>query len=303
MTDDMRRDRQVHDWIQADAPAQAPDRLRDAVRAELAQTRQEAASPVFVRRATLVSGWGAAAAVVVVGLAFVGAGLVGNRGSIATPLPSPTLVSTPSSSPSVASPRPTPGGSLLPAGPFSTSAFTPGLRFTAPAGWVLGEDRPDTLYLNPADAGVLRQADAALVFDGLAVYSEPVAGPPDGGPTALAGVGTTAKDLATWLSARPQLVSSRPVQVTLAGRTAWQLDFRLSAEAGVMCGMPCVNLLNSANGAYQFGIEGPWRVRAVLVDAPDGTTVLITVNDVDGVGTATELRQAQPILDSMTFVP
>ena len=67
--------------------------------------------------------------------------------------------------------------------------------------------------------------------------------------------------------------------------------------------MPCVNLLNGTNGGYQFGIVGPWQVRAILVDAPNGTTVMVTVEDVDGSGIQTELRRAQPILDSMTFAP
>jgi len=302
MTDDTRRDREVRDWIQAEAPEHAPHRLRDAVRTELVQTRQEPTSPVFVRGASLVSRWGAAAAVVVA-LAIVAAGLLGNRGSIGTPVPTPTPPSTPSPSASEASPRPSPPGPVLPAGSTATSRFTPGLRFTVPAGWVLGEDQPATLYLNPADAGFIRQGDGTVVFDGINAYSAPVAGPPDGGPTPVAGVGKRSKDLATWLSSRPQLLASKPVQVTFAGRPAWQLDFRLSPEAGVMCGMPCVNLLNSSTGSYQFGIEGPWQVRSFLVDAPTGTTVLITVEDVDGSGIETELRRAQQILDSMTFAP
>jgi hypothetical protein len=303
MTDDMRRDREVREWIRTEAHPRAPDRLRDAIRAELAQTRQESSSPVFVRRAALVSRWGAAAAaVLIMAVAVVAVGLLGNRALIASPGQSPTPPSTPSPSPSP-SPRPSPPGPVLPPGPAATNEFTPALRFAVPVGWVLREDQPGTLYLSPSDAGSLRQGDGALTFDGINAYRGPVAGPPDGGPTPVAGIGARAKDLATWLSVRPQLLASKPVQVTLAGRTAWQLDFRLSPQAGVLCGMPCANLLNSSAGDYQFGIEGPWQVRAFLLDAPGGTTVLITVEDVDGSGIEPELRRAQPILDSLTFAP
>jgi len=116
-------------------------------------------------------------------------------------------------------------------------------------------------------------------------------------------VGTTAKDLATWLSSRPQLLASKPKLTTLAGRPAYQLDFTLSPDAGQLCGVPCVNLLNSADRVtwYQFGIEGPWKVRAFLLDGPDGATVMITVEDVDGVGFDREVREAQPVLDSLSF--
>jgi hypothetical protein len=67
--------------------------------------------------------------------------------------------------------------------------------------------------------------------------------------------------------------------------------------------MPCVNLLNSPDdgSSYQFGIEGPWKVRAFLLDRPHGVTVMITVEDVDGNGFDDEVRAAQPILDSLSF--
>jgi hypothetical protein len=190
----------------------------------------------------------------------------------------------------VPSPVPTLEGTLLPPGSSVTSAFVPPLRFTVPEGWVKSDDRPYGLRISPPGAGWLRLGNGGLPpveFDGIGGYSRPLAGPPDGGTAPVAGVGSTAKDLATWLSTRPQLTSTKPIKVTLAGRTAYQLDFSLSAAAGGLCGMPCVNLLNSSDegsASYQFGIEGPWKVRAILLDAPDGTTVMITLEDVDGNG-------------------
>ena len=66
-----------------------------------------------------------------------------------------------------------------------------------------------------------------------------------------------------------------------------------------MCGVPCVNLLNAPDrgASYQFGIEGPWKVRAFLLDQRDRSTVMITLEDVDGNGFDREMRAAQPILE------
>ena len=50
MTDDQRRDHDVRSWIQSEAPDHAPEHLRTTVRSELAQTRQERGTAVFMRR-------------------------------------------------------------------------------------------------------------------------------------------------------------------------------------------------------------------------------------------------------------
>jgi hypothetical protein len=213
----------------------------------------------------------------------------------------PTLIRSPTASPSA---QPTPPGRRLPSGPAATTAFAPRLEFTVPKGWVLREDRPTTMYLTPADAGTQILRDG-VAFDGINAYARPAAGPPDGGATAESGVGTDARALAAWLSSRPQLIATAPVSVRIAGRPAWRVDFRLSPEAGVQCGTPCVNLFNGPDSAesYQFGIIGPWRVRGFLLDAPDGSTLLVTVEDVDGSGLLDEVHRAQPILDSLTIAP
>jgi hypothetical protein len=304
MTQRRPEDEHVRAWFDARTPARAPEHLRHAVRAELAQTRQEGTYvPPGLRRFALAPGLVAGAALVVA-VAVLAAGFLSQGSRVAGPPHStqaPSILPSPTSSPSA---RPTPPGRSLPSGTAGTTRFTPGLQFTVPEGWVLREDEPRTMYLTPADAGSLVLQDG-VAFDGINAYAQPVAGPADGGPTPESGVGGDARALATWLSSRPQLVATRPLEVRLAGRGAWQVDFGLSAEAGVLCGRPCVNLLNGPDDArsYQFGIIGPWRVRAFLLDLPDGSTLLVTVEDVDGTGLAEEVRRAQPILDSLELAP
>ena len=193
----------------------------------------------------------------------------------------------------------------LPAGPTTTGALVPASRLSVPAGWLKTDDQRLAYGISPIDAGYLVQGDGAVNFDAVSVIVGPVAGQPDGTIAPVAGVGTTSAALAAWLSTRPQLTATQPVQTTLAGRPAYRLDFALSPQAGDLCNIPCANLLDSPDGggSYRFGIEGPWKVRAYLLEAPDGTTIMVTVEDVDGQGLDQEVSAAQPILNSMTFAP
>ena len=122
--DDLRRDREVGSWIRTDAPIHAPDRLRDTIRSELAETRQESGPTLLMRRGMLLSpARGVLAAAVILGFGVVVGGILGSRGDTGDhALPSPTSppVSSPSASPSLsASPTPVPtvSGVPLAAGP------------------------------------------------------------------------------------------------------------------------------------------------------------------------------------------
>ena len=302
MTEDQRRDREVHGWVLAEGSVRAPDRLREAVRAELAETRQERfVSSVPAWLAAMPMRAAAAILVLVAGVGAVGF-LVGRVpagiGSPTAPPESPAP--TPSAS---ASPEPTPAGTLLPAGDAASQVFRPAVRFRVPAGSLLQADEPDLVSLVLPGAGWMRQGDGAVYFDSVSVYARPRAGQPDGTLPPVEGTGRTAEDLATWLSQRPQLTASTPILDSMAGRPAYRLDFELSPEAGDLCGIPCANLLDGTDSAssYRMGIEGQWKVRAWLLEAPDGSTIMVTVEDTDGSGLDADVGAAQPVLDSLSF--
>jgi hypothetical protein len=209
--------------------------------------------------------------------------------------PSPS----PSSSPSAA---PTPPGRLLPAGSFSSTGVVPGVNATVPAGWTLQLDSRDLLILVRPNPGWVRQTDGLVIFDSVSIYARPSAGQADGSRQPVAGVGNGPQELATWLSERPQLVATEPVRSTLAGRTAYRIDFHLSTQAGELCGMPCANLLNGPTvTSYAFGIVGQQRERAYLLQAPNGDTMMVCVEDADGSGVEPEAAAAAGILDSLAF--
>jgi hypothetical protein len=310
MTEDRRNDRIVRSWIVSEAPEHAPAQLHASVRTALAVEEQAPRSAIFERRGRVTGPLWTAAAVVLLLVGVTVVGLFGRgREPASTPspvAPSPSSFASASATPAVspsASPEPTPSGVPLAAGPWASTRFHPALRMTMPDGWVLVDDRPLAASLSATTAGSFTQTDGAVYFDGIYLYSGPLAGSPDGTVTPVAGVGTKAKDLAMWLSRRPQLVATAPNQVRLGGRVAWLVDLRLSPDAGALCGIPCVHLLNSPdrNGSYAMGIEGPWAVRAIFVDAPNGETLAVTIQDTDGSGLAAEVDAAQPIVDSIAF--
>jgi hypothetical protein len=300
MTDEGRRDSVVRGWILAEAPGHAPARLRETIRDQISDTRQERVIlPFRMRRLQAIGYAAAAAALLAIGIAF--GGLIG------TPRPSNSPSPVPSASASAgpsARPVPTPRGPVLPAGVFDGAQLMPAIVLTLPAGWTLEHDARDATSLVRPGAGHLVQGDGVAYFDGIKLYARPIAGQPDGVLGGVPGVGTSARDLSTWLSKRPQLVSTAVTEDSLAGLPAFVLDFELSASAGGLCGMPCANLLDDGpdQAEYAFGIQGPWKVRAYFVDAPDGSTVMITIEDTDGIGFDDEVAAAEPILATLRFV-
>jgi hypothetical protein len=308
MTEDQRRDRDVRSWIVAEGAVRAPDRLRDALRAEVAQTRQERA-PGTVPQWLATMPMRAAAVILAVVLGAGTLGLLAGRSSVGVPpsaaTPTPVPTASPSVSPSGEAPTPDPpAGQALPAGVLTPAHLHPNLQATVPSGWILSRDGGDLLVLVPPDPGAYRQPNGQTFYNSVNVYARPRAGQPDGTMTPVDGVGTTAKDLATWLSKRPQLTATTPAADTIAGRPAWRLDFHLSPNAGDLCNIKCANLLNATDNPddYAMGIIGDWQVRAWLLDGPDGSPLMVTIEAPSGQGFDALLAEATPVVGSLRFV-
>ena len=310
MSDRPRRDEDLRTWIFKDAPAHAPDHLRESVRGEIARTNQHKAGLGRHVARGVAETWRAVAAVVIVAVTITAVGILGlSPGGVGT---SRTIPPSFSESPAqvtpdtteLASPAPTPLGSALAGGAVSSTGLLPGATLLVPAGWTLQLDSRDLFMLVRPDAGWLRQIDGLVLFDGVSIYARPRAGQPDGAQQPVDGIGTGAEELATWLSQRPQLVATASVETALAGRTAYRLDIELSSEAGELCGMPCAHLLNGPTPtSYAYGISGPQKARVYLLELPNGDTVMVAIEDVDGRGLESEVDAAQPILNSLAFAP
>ncbi len=304
MTDNTRKDAVVRSWFEEEAPSRAPQRLLENVRVEVAEVRQERSTIRFGGGRSPLLGW-AAAIIAILLLAGLVGGLVGFPRPTMQPGPSPSPTATAASSQPAPTVLPTPGGVLLPSGIYRSVSFTPAVALTLPAGWLLEGDTAAALTFVRPGAGFIHQPDGANFFDSVRLYARPVAGQPDGTNDPMPGVGTSPVALANWLAARPQLTATAVTTTTLAGLPAYTLDFALSPTAGELCGVRCVNLLNGPGPdpgkVYQLGILGTWKVRAYLVAAPDGSTVVVTIEDTDGTGFDEEAAAAAPIVESLVF--
>jgi hypothetical protein len=236
--------------------------------------------------------------------------------------------SSPSSSPAV-SPRSSPSSSPYPCGQgpgscrgtlgpgsYTTNGFKPALTYGVPTGWANDLDVHAIFVLLDAAGGQARYPDGTTFRDGVYVYRRPIATSATS-KTALKGIGTKARDLAQWLSGHADLVASSPVPVAIGGANGYRLEIALSTSPGTKpdrCtadhgATRCASLfLSDAPAAkpggpdwYDFGIVGPEAAVVYLLDAPSGDTVMVVIDDVDGIGRDALVSAATPIVNSLVF--
>ena len=120
------------------------------------------------------------------------------------------------------------------------------LTWTVPDGWINVEDWPAFFQLRPADAEDGRWSSSPRTWS-ISDQAEPCAEVQD--PT----IGTTAADIATWLSTAPGVVATDPQPVTIGGLDGFRIDICLDPAWTEPC---------------------PWSedrpVRTLFVDRSDG---------------------------------
>jgi hypothetical protein len=198
----------------------------------------------------------------------------------------------------------------LPPGTYSTLQFAPQVTFTVPDGWVNTQNNLAELDLSYAAGGAYTYPDGTTFHDGIAIFRRPVA---ESAATQVpvAGIGMTALDLATWLNGHADLVASGLTPAAIGGAPGYRIDLSLPTGARTApdhCttdhGEPRCESLFMSDGAYPpygFGLVGPESVVVYLIDLPGGDTVMIVIDDVDGVDAAGLVAAATPIVDSLVF--
>ncbi len=186
----------------------------------------------------------------------------------------------------------------VPPGTYMSSVFRPPITYTLPDGWLIADDAPDYLALEPVTS------DAT----GIRVFRSPRAASQD--PTCpiavVPGVGTTARDLVDWIRARPGLVASAPVLVTMGGLAGLRLDVAIVAGWTPSCpfasGLPTVALFVGATDAsFRWVVAGSERLQLTVLDVPGAGTVVVDVDAFDGALMDGLLPAAAPILGSLKF--
>ena len=117
----------------------------------------------------------------------------------------------------------------------------------------------------------------------------------------------------SWLAAHPDLDATTPTPVTLGGATGFRLTLSVPAgttrDLGPLLDRPrrarCASLFLSADPAatYGFGLVGPEIADVFLLDTPSGDTVMVVIDDVDGVDQPGLEAAAMPIVNSLSFSP
>ena len=149
-----------------------------------------------------------------------------------------------------------------------------------------------------------------IVQPGLAADSLPD-GAPCGPFSDAAGVGHTVEDLVAAITARPGVVSTRPLPVKVGGYSGQILDLHLApvwtrgcqAPDGPFVGVPI--LLQSESGpGPAIGISRDHPVRLILLDLTHGRTVAITIFDPEPSTSAQfdeKVAAAMPVVESFEF--
>jgi hypothetical protein len=208
-------------------------------------------------------------------------------------------------------------GDLQP-GTYSTSGFRPAFTYTVPAGWQNDLDVHSMLVLLDAAGGHYTYPDGTTFHDGIYVFRGPNATSATSRSVAK-GVGNRARDLAQWLSGHVDLIASSPARVSVGGASGYRVEIALPTTArarpdrctGDHGESRCESLFVSNVAAakaggpdwYDFGIVGPETAVVYLVDTPSGDTVMVVIDDVDGVDRDALVAAATPIVNSLVFTP
>lgn len=178
------------------------------------------------------------------------------------------------------------------------------LSYSTPEGWSNIVDGQNGYILAKQDA----PENAAIYVFSTALADSQADGCPG---TVEPGVGTTASALASWLTTLPGLATTTPAPVTIGGLTGMTVDVSVDPTWTRTCpysnGKPAVAMFT--NGQYAEGLNFDWgltagaHMRLILLDLPDGRTLLIDVEAQDQAAWDALVADAMPVIDSFQFNP
>jgi hypothetical protein len=237
------------------------------------------------------------------GLGLPGTGGPGQSPNQGSPTPSPTRYDCPAAQGACLGP--------LQPGTYLTARFAPRITYTVPTGWVNTQDTLGQVDLSYTAGGDYTYPDGITFHDGISIFRRPVAESATSF-VPLDGIGGTALDLATWLDGHVDLDASALGPVTVGGAPGFRIELALPAGARTQpdhCTTDhreprCESLFIGEDAAarFGFGIVGPESVVVYLIDTPSGDTVMIVIDDVDGVDRAGLVAAATPIVNSLVFL-
>jgi len=285
-------------WL-ADGPLEVHERVIEGVADRIGHQRQQPAWRVSWRDSHVNASLKPVAAIAaIIVIAIVGSRLIASPSG---PGGGPTASPTPSSSPVPSARWDTFGaqcgdvgcGGPLTAGTYTSRGLVPAVTYTLTSPWVNLRDwsgffqlYPDT----PANRAVAAGGDYPphiLILPGPQVSPSDTC--VDYSPSDM--VGVDAAQLVAFLEARPHLVISGSVPVTINGLAGRQIDVSIGAGwTGCIPGAPLGEHLTTAD-----------KVRFIVLDRPGKTSLMIRLrapSDFSGLA-----ADAMPVIESFVFGP
>jgi hypothetical protein len=190
------------------------------------------------------------------------------------------------------------------AGTYGFTANGGSTTFTLPAGWSVPLVGHLDFALAPVGAG---PDDAIRVLYDMRISRKDVVCSEQPEP----GIEGTAEAMIGDLVARPGLVASEPVPVTIGGLDGLQVDLAMAADHTADCpfdpGVPSIPLIVDtvpSIGPF-FGIGGPGeRIRLIVLDRTDGQNgenVVLLIDAVDPAAFDALVAEAMPVIETFHF--
>jgi hypothetical protein len=238
--------------------------------------------------------------VAVASLILVGCAAQGPSGTVALPDPTPTTAPTnPPATPTLTPTPPSvePSGPLtvvdgdLAAGTYASTSLGLDMAFELDSGWHGFADIEEVGFaLSREGIG----GGVSVTNFGGEVFSDPCS------PEATEMLEPTAEAFVAWLAEHPELDAADPIEVSLGGQPAIQID--LTSDVGEACPEFPRIWLWVLPVVGDFHLDEDEAARFIVADVGE-QTVVVVIETFGMVGHEEHLALAQPIVASMTIEP
>jgi hypothetical protein len=216
-----------------------------------------------------------------------------------TPTPATTAAASASTAASVCDPDRTCIGPLA-VGENTSGSFVVPFTFSAPEGWVNTVDIGRS-YKMITSAGV---ATTIQIMTNVAIIDQT----PSCDPVVKKGVGSSVKEIVSYVASHPGLAATAPVPVSIGGYAGQSVDFTVASSWNAMCpdlSTPKVMLLTDTGIPAQraIGYTQDDEVRWIILDVGGKTVIIELGGSPYSTAFQSGVAEVQPILDSITFTP
>jgi hypothetical protein len=239
--------------------------------------------------------------VAVASLVLVGCAAQGPSGTVALPAPTPTMA--PTDPPATPTPAPTPPPSVEPSGPltvvdgdlaagtYASTSLGLDIGFELDGGWRGFADIEDVGFAL-AREGI--EGGVSVTNFGGGVFSDPCS------PETTEMLDPTAEAFVAWLAEHPELDAADPIDVSLGGHPAIQID--LTSDVGEACPEFPRIWLWVLPVVGDFHLDEDEAARFIVADI-GAQTVVVVIETFGMDGHEEHLALAQPVVASMTIEP